>query len=260
MKINEYYRNAAKINLNGSIAALFPAIIIVAANLVLFKKQEVMLWTIPFLLYSIFGFQLYLYKIKQSFFISRNVVKRMEKSRYDSLFAAKELLVFFEKTLSPQVMFYFPDGNLAGSIRRYRKGRNYFKKIFLLYNSQEDVMGFFQVKGKQKKIIEVYDQENSYLGCFEKRRLDFRKCKKELLDASGRYIGFVEGSAAFMDEKVFNQENREISRLRRGWMPLEWSLLFPEPNTPVLSFMGGLSEKDKLLRMSFLINEFFIER
>lgn len=73
-------------------------------------------------------------------------------------------------------------------------------------------------------------------------------------------MGAVEGSSIFMDEKVFTQENRPIGRLRRGWMPLEWSELFPEPNTPVLSFTEVMSEKDKLLRMSFIVNEYFIER
>jgi hypothetical protein len=43
-------------------------------------------------------------------------------------------------------------------------------------------------------------------------------------------------------------------------MPVEWSSVFPEPNTPVLSLSENLTEKDKLLRMSFLINEYFIDR
>jgi hypothetical protein len=260
MKINEYYRNAANINLNGSIAALFPAIIIVSANLVLFKNQDVMLLTVPFFLYSIFGFQLYLYKIKQSLFISRNIGKSREMSRNRTLLAARELLVFFINTQSPQVMFYFPDGYLAGSLRKYKGGGSFFRKTFVLYSSHDEVLGVFRVKTKRKIIVEVFDRENSYLGCLEKKRLAFRKFKKELLDDAGRYIGFVEGSTAFMDEKVLDRENQQICRLRRGWMPIEWSALFPEPNTPVLSYMVGLSEKDKLLRMSFLINEYFIER
>jgi hypothetical protein len=63
-----------------------------------------------------------------------------------------------------------------------------------------------------------------------------------------------------MDEKVLDPSRQQVGRLRRGWMPLEWSNRFPESNTPVLSFSEGFSEKDKLLRMAFLINEFFIER
>lgn len=84
--------------------------------------------------------------------------------------------------------------------------------------------------------------------------------KKELMDQSGKYIGMVEGAKAFMDVHVYDRKNQEVGRLRRGWMPMEWSPLFPEPNTPVLSIRESMSESEKLLRMSFLINEFFVER
>jgi hypothetical protein len=86
------------------------------------------------------------------------------------------------------------------------------------------------------------------------------KSKKELLDETGRFIGAVEGSPFFMDEHVVDTSKKTVGHLRRGWMPLEWSKFFPEPNTPVLTFSESLTNKDKLLRMSFLINEYFIER
>ncbi|WP_066368474.1 hypothetical protein [Neobacillus fumarioli] len=260
MKINEYYRNAAYINLNGSLAALFPAATIMLANLFMFKNQKIMFLTIPFFLYSFFCFQLYLFKMKQSILISRNMCSRKEGNGHHSLFAARELLVFFVNTSSPKVLFYFPDGYLAGSISKYKGERNFDRKTFVLQNCHEKVLGFFRVRRKQNIIIEVFDEKKNYLGYFEKQRKRFRKSKKELLDPAGRYIGAVEGSSIFMDEKVFTQENRPIGRLRRGWMPLEWSELFPEPNTPVLSFTEVMSEKDKLLRMSFIVNEYFIER
>jgi hypothetical protein len=80
------------------------------------------------------------------------------------------------------------------------------------------------------------------------------------LDESGESIGSVEGSRYFMDERVLSKTRQQVGQLRRGWMPVEWEGRFPESNTPVLSLAENLSEKDKLLRMSFLINEFFIER
>ncbi|WP_217269823.1 hypothetical protein [Neobacillus endophyticus] len=260
MKIYDYYRNTANISLNGSIAALFPAALIVMTNLYLFKNQEIMLLTIPFFFYSFFGFQLYLFKMKQSFSINRYMEKNKLMVRNQSLYNARELLIFLISTKSPTVMLYFPDGHLAGYIQRMIERRKFFRKTFVLCNQKEEAVGFFQVKGKWNRYIEVYDQERNYIGCFEKKRQSFMKYKKELLDSAGMYVGFVEGSSTFMDERVFNDSNQQIVRLRRGWMPLEWSSLFPEPNTPVLSFSGEGSEKDKLLSMSFLINEYFIER
>jgi hypothetical protein len=148
-------------------------------------------------------------------------------------------------------------------IKRIRgQGKTIFRltKTYALYNVEEQAIGFFEVKRRKTIKIEVYDQNRNFLGSFEKKNVGLRKCKKEMLDSTGRYIGAVEGSSVFMDEKVLNHRNQQVGRLRRGWMPLEWSPLFPEPNTPVLFFGEVLSEKDKLLRMSFLINEYFIER
>jgi hypothetical protein len=106
----------------------------------------------------------------------------------------------------------------------------------------------------------VFDRNKEFLGRFEKNHLGFRKAKKELFDRTGKFIGEIEGSSIFMDELLIDNDQHEVGRLRRGWMPIEWSPLFPEPNTPVLSLKEGLTEEERLLRMSLLINEYFIER
>lgn len=261
MKIHEYYRETANINLNGSIAALIPTILIVVGNLSFINIREIMLLTIPFLIYSFISFQLYLFRMKQSISISRNMTKPKSPDR--SFFETSHLLVLNVNTHSSKLMLYFPNGHLAGMIKRYRgKGLNNLRlsKVYALYDLHGEAIGFFVIKHKTAIRVEVYDQRRKYLGMLRKKNQGFRKNKKELLDAGGRYIGAVQGSAVFMDEQVVNHSNQQLGRLRRGWMPLEWSPLFPEPNTPVLSFRESLSEKDKLLRMSLLINEFVIER
>jgi hypothetical protein len=261
MKIYEYYRNAANLHLNGSIAALFPTILIIGGNFSFFHNEEIMLLTIPFLVYSLICFQIYLFKMKRSIVIGKNMP--MTESFYSSIFAAKHLLAVYLNAHSPRLLLYFPDGHQAGEIKKFReKGIGFVRlsKWYALYNFHDQIIGYFNVKGRNIIKIEVYDQNKDYLGCYEKKKLSWMKSKKELLDASGRFIGAIEGSALYMDEHILNQTNQQVGRLRRGWMPLEWDRFFPEPNTPVLTFMDGTSEKDKLLRMSFLINEYFIER
>ncbi|WP_066061494.1 hypothetical protein [Neobacillus soli] len=261
MKIHEYYRETANINLNGSIASLIPTILIVVGNLSFINNREIMLLTIPFLIYSLISFQLYLFRMKQSIAISRKMTK--SKSFHQSFFEASHLLVLNMNTHSSKLLLYFPNGHLAGMIKRYRgMGLNNLRlsKVYALYNSYGNAIGFFVIKHRKVIRVEVYDQRRKYLGMLRKRNQGFRKSKKELFDEERRYVGAVEGSAVFMDEQVVNNSNRHLGRLRRGWMPLEWSPLFPEPNTPVLSFRENLSEEDKLLRMSLLINEFVIER
>jgi hypothetical protein len=254
MKIHEYYQNTARLSLNDSILALLPAILIVVGNLSFFHNKEIMLLTIPFLFYSLISFQVYLFRLNQSFSIERNITSSREF--YQTLFEARHLLVVFLNTQFPRVLLYFPDGHLAGELRKYCGKRiPLFNriKIYALYNDADEILAFYKIKGKK---IEAFNEKNSFLGYFERTK----KGKKELQDASGKFIGAIEGSSFYMDERIYDNGANQVGRLRRGWMPLEWSSFFPEPNTPVLTFSEQLSEKEKLLRMSFLINEYFIER
>jgi len=262
MKINDYYRDAAHLNLNGSITALIPTILIVTGNLLFIKEQQIMLATIPFFLYSFVSFQLYLFRKKQFIEISRNIHQVKRKNDLPSLFNTQHLLVLYLKTTSSKVLLFFPDGRLAGCMKKYRsRGFSFLlNKIYELDNSSEEPIGFFKVSRKKGCQIEVYDHNQIYLGCLEKKKHGWKNGKKEFLDATGRYVASVEGSSLFMDEQVLNRRQYRCSRLRRGWMPVEWSAIFPDPNTPVLSFSETNSEKDKLLHMSLLINEYFLER
>jgi uncharacterized protein with PQ loop repeat len=261
MKINEYYRDTAHMHLNGSIASLVPTIMIVIGNLSVFKNNNIMLLTIPFLIYSFISFQIYLFRMRQSIAIRRNL--QSSKRTAKSIFDARHLLVLFRNSQSSCLFLYFPDGHLAGQIKKYKgTGLKRFKlsRTYALYNMEDQVQGFFKLTGKKVLKIEVFDNNRTFLGEFEKKSKGFLQDKKELMDQSGKYIGMVEGAKAFMDVHVYDPKNQEVGRLRRGWMPMEWSLLFPEPNTPVLSIRESMSESEKLLRMSFLINEFFVER
>ncbi|PLS01575.1 hypothetical protein [Neobacillus cucumis] len=261
MKINEYYRDTANMNLNGSIVALVPTTMIIIGNLYIIKQKDMMLFTIPFLIYSIISFQIYLFRLRQTITIRRNL--KASKDVSNSIFKARHLLLLYRNSQSSSLFLYFPNGNLAGQIGKFRgKGLERLKpsRNYALYNVDGRILGFFKIKGKKVVRIDVYNCNKEFLGSFEKRNIGYRKSKKELFDHSGRYIGGVEGAALFMDEHVFDHSHQEVGRLRRGWMPIEWGPIFPEPNTPVLTLNEGLSEEGKLLRMSFLINEYFIER
>jgi hypothetical protein len=261
MKIHDFYRETANVHLNASIVALVPAIIIVAANISFFQNKQIMILTIPFFIYSVICYQFYHFRKRQAVSIGRYMPA--SKSSFQSLFESRHLLVVFMNTFSSKVYLYFPTGHLAGTIRKYRKiGMNVFRKptIYALYSLDDQVIAFYKIIGKRLTKIEVYNQNMEYLGCFEKENDALLKSKKSLIGEKGEFIGVVEGSRYFMDEQVFNESNQQEGRLRRGWMPVEWRYLFPEPNTPVLTLDENLDDKGKLLRMSFLINEYYIER
>jgi hypothetical protein len=261
MKIHEFYRDTANVHLNASIIALVPPMLIVIGNLSFFQSRQIMILTIPFVIYSIISYQIYLFRKKQSISIEKHIP--IEISSSESLFESRHLVVVFMNTFSAKVYLYFPTGHLAGTIRKYRtKGLNGWRKrtIFALHSRDNQVIAFYKVISKRLTRIEVYNPKKEYLGCFEKEKGSLQKSKKSLLGEKGATVGVVEGSRYFMDEQVFNQSSQPVGRLRRGWMPVEWRHIFPEPNTPVLSLTDDSEDKDKLLRMSLLINEYFIER
>nr|WP_263326104.1 hypothetical protein [Neobacillus sp. Marseille-Q6967] len=258
MKIHDYYRDRANLNLNGSMAALFPPAIIVCVNLFIFQIDRIMLLTIPFLIYSFIGYQFYLHRRKQSILIEKNlpIVNHLPSSLFD----AGNLIVVHMNIRYAKLLLFFPNGQMAGMIKEYEsKGHNrmFRPKLFALYNHEGEAVGFYKVKGNK---IGIFNLQRKYIGCLERQKHSFFKNKKELFNAEGRFIGAVEGASYYMDEQVYNQTFEQEVRLRRGWMPVHWSNLFPEPNTPVLSLAKELSEEDKLIKMSFLINEYFIER
>jgi hypothetical protein len=261
MKIDDFYRNVARINLNGSILALIPAIFIVGGNFVFFQNNQIMFLVIPFLLYSIINFQLYIRKMKQALIISKNLPESQLSN--SSIFSSEQYLLYFYNTLSPKLQIYFSDGTLAGEIKKYREiGQRLegFSKTFALYNFNKELICLFGVDRKKSK-IEVFNQEKEYVGCLEKSNQSFtRKRKRELLNREGRFIAVIEGSPLYMDERIVDSHNLQISSLQRGWMPVEWNSYVLDPNTPILSITKELSEKDKLLQFSFLIDEFFIKR
>jgi hypothetical protein len=253
MKIHEYYKIKAKVSLNGSIAALIPAILIIGWNLLYFRNREIMGFSVPFLLYSLICFQIYLFRMKQSISIEENMFT--SRKLYQTLFEAKDLLVVNLNIQVPIIFLFFPDGRLAGKLKKYRRKELILftrSDLYVLCDQSDQILGFYKIKGSKK--IEVFNDLHTYLGCFEISK----KGKKELLDAAGKFIGAVEGVSFFMDERMNDNHERQLIRLQKGWMPVEWSNLFPEPNTPVLSFSKPISDKEKLLRMSFLVHEFLI--
>jgi hypothetical protein len=261
MKIDDFYRNVARINLNGSILALIPAIFIVGGNFVFLQNNQIMLLVIPFLIYSIINFQLYLRKMKQALIISKNLPE--SQLSYSTIYSSEQYLLYFVNTLSPRLLIFFPNGTLAGEIKKYRKNGlrlEGLSKTFALYDFNKELICFFGVDEKNLK-IEVFNQENEFFGCLEKSNQSLSKKKKrEILNREGRFIAAIEGSTLYMDERIVDSYNHQIGSLQRGWMPVEWNRYVLDPNTPVLSISKELSEKDKLLQLTFLIDEFFIKR
>ena len=259
MNIDQYYRNAAKINLNGSLAALVPALAIVIGNVLIFKLGLFMLLAAPFVIYSLLLFQLYLKRLKQSIAIHRRLLTT--KKRETSLEEAEHFLVFFQNTQRQQLFLFFSDGSLAATIEEERSRKSgLFSAVhmYTLLNAKNEKICFYKIS-KNNLVIDVYNEKEEYLGSFEKK-IAGNLLTKKVIDSTGRVVGAVEGSQIFMDEHLLDKRDDSIGRLRRGWMPLEWADLFPDPNTPVFTLSSHLSTNERWLRFALLVNEYFLQR
>lgn len=105
MKIHEYYRGSANITLNGSIAALVPAIIIGVGNLYYLQNNQIMILMIPFIVYSLISFQIYLFRVRQSVSIERNMTQL--QSKFQNIFEARDLVVVFMNHQQPCLHLFF---------------------------------------------------------------------------------------------------------------------------------------------------------
>lgn len=265
MNIDRFYRDSAKISLNGSIAALIPAILLVIVNIFIFEKDILMFLATPFIFYSIVLFQIY--RVRYKYYVTCNQRLLQQANSERSLLTDSHFLIQSLNTGSATLFLYCPDGSLAGTMSTVRSKEGFFLKKaneFILKGANDEVVARYVVKGKsQTRIeIEVYDEEDTYLGILEKvsEMSLFKQAKKEVVDSTGKVTGTVEGSRMFMDEVLVNQNNQQIGRLRRGWMPLDWSDLFPDANTPVFSLSNCLSERERWLHFSLLVDQYFIER
>ncbi|MDP4163253.1 MAG: hypothetical protein Q8906_08745 [Bacillota bacterium] len=268
MKLYDYYRESANLTLNGALAAVVPVVLLLMLNAFFMHMKDVMYYCFPFFFYSIFCFQIYLFKMKRSMKIFQNI--NVQTKMNASIFNSRQLLLFFTSTFKPKLFLFFSDGTMAGEIVRLKKNMNNLdrlppakrrREMYSLLDHEGTEIGKYIVCKNKGIDVEIYNDKNEYIGSFHKGKKTLFECaNKEILDSTGRVFGKVEGASFFMKEIIKNVENEEIAKLSRGVLPIEWEGRIPDANTPVFTFNTPFSGDTKLLALSLLIDQYFIER
>lgn len=255
MNIQQYYRVTANTSLNGSLASLFPIIFLILPTYLLMSKKEMLLFAIPFLLYSFLSYQFYL--INQARFTQSASCSSENPSL--SLPQGNHTLLTFLPAPSLRVLFFNPDGRACGEIRDLRFKRvRWFLPYFIdkrlpaeygFFDEDHELLATFKwetrsalVKDKQNNLVLSIDVKGSRL--FRLTTMDgitFIKIKSESLISDIQFI--TEG-------------NGVVGRVRKGWMPLEWGKYFVDANTPVLTLDGHLSKEEKLGILALFIKQY----
>ncbi|RHW42242.1 hypothetical protein D1B31_06345 [Neobacillus notoginsengisoli] len=247
MKISDFYFEAAKAYLNSSLIFLFSACLFVLINS-LIGNVQLMVLTLPFIGASFAYFHMHLAKVKSA---ATSKMTFMNKS--NTLLKSESILPLYENRLKPGLLLFSPAGLKIGELRKHRTSEfPAFTHVYELKDENLLTKAFYIVSGN---LIDAFHADRRKLGCLEKKgdQWLFRT------DIGGQ-TAMLECTSMFMDSKIFIAENTVACRLRRGIMPVEWSSVFFDANTPVLSFHKDVTEEDRLLFFAMLVKEFFIDR
>lgn len=248
MSIRQYYQQTAYISLNGSIISAGVLTMIFAASL-LFS------WNIPlFLVAAPFFFLVFLHYNRFIFYKNKSEESEEAFHRYDDkqLLEQNHLLIAFAPAPAVRLLFFTPDGMLAGelrelSTRKYRWFIPYFldkriKKQIGIYDSNGTLQGRLKQERNRLKFLNA---QNDVVGLFFSKNKTKGTIGSAVL-SGGRKLNIDKIAGSIHDLKFIRDDSITKARLQKGWMPLEWTRLFKEANTPVLTFDYTMVQEERL--------------
>ncbi|MBS8264517.1 hypothetical protein DYI25_08725 [Mesobacillus boroniphilus] len=248
MSIRQYYQKTAYVSLNGSILSAGLLTMILSLSL-LFS------WNIPLFLVAVpFLFLVFLHYNRYILYKNKSEESAEAFHRYDDkhLLEQNNLLIAFAPAPAVRILFFTPDGMLAGELRElhtrnYRWFIPYFvdkriKKQIGIYDSKGNLQGRLKQEHNRFKMLNA---QNDIIGIF------FPKKKNKGIIGSSVINGGVKlkiekFSGLIHDLKIVREDGKTTARLQKGWMPLEWTSFFKEANTPVLSFDYTMGQEERL--------------
>ncbi|WP_053366833.1 hypothetical protein [Bacillus sp. FJAT-27245] len=246
MKITDYYFQTSKASLNSSIVFLFPALLLIAFNILFIKNNQAMLLCLPFITGSMVYFHIHLANYK------RAACSALDFSVYPGhLLKVNHILVFYEAKLNPGLILFSSNGIKIGELRRVSPGIPFYRKKVELLDCQSSLIARYVIT---QKCILVYDLAGRLIGSLCKNRSGWA------MAVEGKTIATIDSSRVFMDVKIIGVKFGQAGRLRRGMMPMEWKAYAADPNTPVFTLHSSLTDEERLLFMCVLVKEFFVER
>jgi hypothetical protein len=247
MDIQKIYLRQAQLFLNSSLVALIPASIFVISIIVVFPGKNLMIFVIPFLIYSFFLFQNYLLNYMKFISLS-NKMEKVASNQLD-LLSFQQILLYFDKE-EKELLFLHPTGAFLGKLSEKKnsfsinKGNRLLPKEFVLIDSNENIL----VTYWKSETIDVHRSDKGYFGGFSNGF--FSKI-------TGEEMGKLSSKKLFLDEQIKNARGEVLFRVRKGWLPISNQKIFLNPNTPYVTINPAFSDSEKLIFISLLVKKFF---
>lgn len=248
MSIRQYYQQTSYISLNGSIISAGLLTMILTGSL-LFS------WNIPLFLVAVpFLFLVFLHYYRFILYKNKSAESAEAFYRYDDkqFLRQNQLLIAFAPAPAVRLLFFTPDGMLAGELRELAT-RSY--RWFIPYFIDKRIMkeiGIYDSKGnlqgrlKQERFrFKMLNKHNDVIGIFLQGEEDKETIGSAVL-IGGRKLKIAKSPGSVRDLKFVREDGNTTAGLRKGWMPLEWTRFFKEANTPVLTFDYTMEEDERL--------------
>jgi hypothetical protein len=245
MDIQKIYLRQAELFLNSSLFVLLPASIFIFSIIVFIPSRNLMFLVIPFFIYSLFLFQNYLMNYNRFISLSNKITA----TDLPDLLSCQQILLYFDKD-AREILFLHPTGQFLGKIIESQhhftiyKGSHMHPREFVLVDSSENVLASYL----KSNTIDVHRVNQGYFGGFSNGVFTM---------LTGKVIGSLSSGKIFFDEKIINGQGEIVFRVRKGWMPIKVQQIFLNPNTPHVTFNPVLSDSEKLLFLSLLINRYY---
>ncbi|QED48266.1 hypothetical protein [Cytobacillus dafuensis] len=254
--IQQFYQKTASISLNSSLVALIPPFFLIIYGIIVVPNGKMVVLVVPFLLYSFISYQAYLINDNRS-----KEIKKIDEgiANQVSFLYEENVLLTFLPAPTLRLLVFSTNGQQVGEIRDINFMPFRWFLPFLFDKFIERKYG-------------LYDANNKQIGSFtfKKNRIEIASSGIEIhsikiQNTLGNGIAVIFGhenrsfllkqSRLFMDFQ-FLKGCKNIARLRKGWMPIEWGKRFKDPNTPILIFEQQLPVEEKLLVYALLVKLF----
>jgi hypothetical protein len=252
MNIRQFYEQSAVVSLNAGLAAFIPPILLLFYSVVIAKNFQLLILVVPFLIYSLYCYQVYLLNNNRAKSIQ---IETKVEHFISTLLEESTLLFTFLPAPSLRMLFFNPAGIKVGEIRdrSFFMARWFlpyfldrlFNRKFVLYDQKDKPIVYFQ---QMKDQIEITTPEGEYVSTVY--RLNKGKGKEYFFDNLSIQI-LKKGIPS--DYTFITPEKKVFGQIQSGLMPVEWGKRFVNPNTPILTFSPCAGEKDRIQLLALLI-------
>jgi hypothetical protein len=257
MDIKQFYQNTAAACFHVSWISLLIAIIFFILHAGHIISGNLFVETVPFIVFStanFIGYRIYEKRTKS--------VSKIYPAIGFSLLHEKELLLAFMPAPTLRLLFFKPDGTLAGEMRD--KNMNWFMwmipnsislflpKRYILLDASGELLGEYYIKSGLKTDIVMKNGTGEPIGMYYGKLKDsLFRLKGIIYNDGGDDWMAIHAGGLLNNFTIETIDHKKVVTFQRGWMPLEWQKRFRDANTPILSFHEQATPSEKLAVIGF---------